>query len=59
MKVAVVGGGLGGLAAARRLANVGIDVTVFEAGSRPHVKVAPPPLYPARLREGGCGRSAL
>ena len=33
-RVAVVGGGITGLAAARRLARSGLDVTVLEAGDR-------------------------
>jgi oxygen-dependent protoporphyrinogen oxidase len=35
VKVAVVGGGIAGLAAARRLGSAGVDVTVFEAAARP------------------------
>ena len=34
MKIAVIGGGIGGLAAARALVGSGIDVTVFEASER-------------------------
>ncbi|HEX7841996.1 MAG TPA: protoporphyrinogen oxidase [Kofleriaceae bacterium] len=35
MKVAVIGGGIGGLVAARALVSVGIDASVLEAGPRP------------------------
>ncbi len=34
MKIAVIGGGFGGLAAARALVAVGVDAQVFEAGDR-------------------------
>ena len=40
-QVVVVGGGITGLAAARRLALAGLEVTVLEAGSRWGGKVAP------------------
>lgn len=35
MTIAVIGGGIAGLAAARRLIEAGVDVRVFEAGPRP------------------------
>src|SRR5689334_11194896 len=42
MKVAVVGGGIGGLAAARALVAAGIDAHVLEAGERCGGVVASP-----------------
>jgi len=35
MKVAIIGAGFGGLAAAYRLARSGVDVTVFESDNAP------------------------
>lgn len=47
MRIAVVGGGPGGLAAAARLARAGLDVTVFEQNPAVGEKAA-------ELRLGGC-----
>ncbi|HSU34653.1 MAG TPA: protoporphyrinogen oxidase, partial [Propionibacteriaceae bacterium] len=51
-QVVVVGGGITGLAAARRLALSGLEVTVLEAGSRWGGKVAPVVVDGVRL-DGG------
>ena len=65
MKIAVIGGGIGGLAAARALVAAGIEVTVFEASERAGGVVGSTRLD-GFLREhaassflGGPGRGAL
>jgi monoamine oxidase len=51
--VAVLGAGLGGLAAARDLAHAGADVVVLEARERPGGRVEAVPLPGGRVVQGG------
>src|SRR5215831_19144599 len=54
IRVAVVGGGLGGLMAARRLGQFGFDVTVFEARNQVGGRVLSNPIFSrGRITEEG------